>query len=201
MRARRVAFWFVGALLARECALAQDAPPAPKPALGFEWEDAFEGVDRSRLAPGAYSRVLTPFKNWTLICDVLQGKKRVCFVEAASDKPGVSWRIAPAKGRGAMGLIILPADADPEKGLVATFNDLSKKIAPLLCDPAVCVATFPMTGALAGVIASSKDGKTSFFQKGVEISANVRLEGLSAALERISGEQTPSAPTRQRGAR
>ncbi|WP_176936835.1 invasion associated locus B family protein [Bradyrhizobium brasilense] len=167
--------------------------PTPKAALGFEWASVFE--QGKQVAPGDYTRTIRPFLDWTQICDAVKGRRRLCYLETVAREGGsmISWRIALAKDGRSMALFILPPDSGSAEGVTVEFGGLSRLVKPLVCDKVVCVATFPVSGPMVGLLARETSARIGFERVGQPIVVEAGLRGVGQAL----ADLTPRPPSPQ----
>ncbi|MGN0852474.1 MAG: invasion associated locus B family protein [Kiritimatiellia bacterium] len=172
---------------------------AAAPHLDFEWASVFEAGQP--VAPGDYTRTVRPFLDWTQVCDALRGGRRICYLETVARAEGAQagWRIALTKDGRAMALLILPRDADAAAGATVIFGSLSRVAKPLVCDRAVCVATFPVDGPLLALLAREDRARIDFGRGGQAASIPASLRGLGLALADLTPRGKEVVDGRPRG--
>ncbi|MCA6102145.1 invasion associated locus B family protein [Bradyrhizobium australafricanum] len=213
-RLPRVAAWLLPlALAGLSAAIASD--PAPRPSsqtgaapasivseptkatsLGFEWASVF--APGKPAAAGDYTRTIRPFFDWTQVCDEIRNARRICYLETIShgDAARLNWRIALTKDGRSMALIMLPRDSSVEVGVTVSFGGFTRVVKPLICDQALCAATFPADAALISLLGREDRATIVFERVGKPITIMASLRGLMLALTDLSQSVAPATPGR-----
>jgi invasion protein IalB len=125
-----------------------------------------------------------PFGDWSQVCDDVRGGRHLCYLETVARHEGLSigWRLARTRDGRSMALIILPRDASAQDGVTVEFGEMSRTATPLICDKAVCVATFPVAGPMLSLLARQKDARIYFRRDGNPVSIVAGLRGMEQAL-------------------
>ncbi|UGY16322.1 invasion associated locus B family protein [Bradyrhizobium septentrionale] len=170
--------------------------PARAQSLGFEWASVF--APGKSVAAGDYTRTIRPFLDWTQICDEVRNVRRICYLETISrdDAALLNWRIALTKDGRSMALIMLPRDSSAEVGVAVTFGGFTRIAKPLICDQALCVATFPADSALISLLVREDHATIVFERVGKPIAMMASLRGLMSALTDLSLAAAPGTSAR-----
>jgi invasion protein IalB len=143
---------------------------------------------------GDFQRIIRPFENWTLICDInLKAHKKVCnvlqIVDDASGNMAFSWSLAATKD-GKPYMILRAAPNAKSDGLISIkFKDSDKPIDVHLdgCNESVCVGMMPVGPLMRQQIARSAEPAVSYkTADGRTITVTATLKGLSAALSALN---------------
>lgn len=157
-----------------------------------------------KVAPGDLVRTIRPFNGWSLICDQLLGRKRVCQLQASarSDQGGVvTWDIAPVKALGPKGetierplsLLRIPKDAQPESGVSIGVEGLERPGRIDGCDATGCASGSLFEGKLVELVAGASSVTVSFERGGKRERAIVAMAGFKEAVQGI-GTKDAGAP-------
>lgn len=185
-----------------QSAPATSGPAAPNPQNRVNFVSAVQPGDK--VAPGDLVRTIRPFNNWSLICDQLLGRKRVCQLQtsARTDQGGaVTWDIAPVKATGPKGeaierpmsLLRLPRDAQPEGGVSIGVEGLERAARIDGCDAAGCASGSLFEGKLVELVAGASTVTVSFDRGGKRERAIIAMAGFKEAVEGI-GTKDAGAP-------
>lgn len=185
-----------------QSAPAPNGPIAPAPQNRVEFVSAVQPGDK--VAPGDLVRTIRPFNGWSLICDQLLGRKRVCQLQAAArtDQGGVvTWDIAPVKATGPKGeaierplsLLRIPRDARPEGGVSIGVEGLERAERIDGCDAAGCASGSLFEGKLVELVAGASSVTVSFDRSGKRERAIIAMSGFKEAVQGI-GTRDAGAP-------
>lgn len=95
-----------------------------------------------------------------------------------------------------MALIMLPRDSSVEVGATVSFGGFTRVIKPLICDQALCAATFPADAALISLLGREDRATIVFERVGKPITIMASLRGLMLALTDLSQAVAPATPAR-----
>ncbi len=157
-----------------------------------------------KVAPGDLVRTIRPFNGWSLICDQLLGRKRVCQLQtsARTDQGGVvTWDIAPVKANGPKGeaierplsLLRIPRDARPEGGVSIGVEGLERSGPIDGCDATGCASGSLFEGKLVELVAGASSVTVSFDRGGKRERADIAMAGFKEAVQGI-GTRDAGAP-------
>jgi invasion protein IalB len=185
-----------------QIAPAANGPSVPNSQSRVNFVSAVQPGDK--VAPGDLVRTIRPFNHWSLICDQLLGRKRVCQLQtsARTDQGGtVTWDIAPVKATGPKGeaierpmsLLRLPRDAQPEGGVSIGVEGLERATRIDGCDAAGCASGSLFEGKLVELVAGTSTVTVSFDRGGKRERAIIAMAGFKEAVEAI-GTKDAGAP-------
>lgn len=179
------------------------APPTtPTVQSRMEFVSAVQPGDK--VAPGDLVRTIRPFNGWSLICDQLLGRKRVCQLQASArtDQGGVvTWDIAPVKAIGPKGetierpmsLLRIPRDARSEGGVSIGVEGLERSGRIDGCDATGCASGSLFEGKLVELVAGAASVTVSFDRGGKRERATIAMAGFKEAVQGI-GTKDAGAP-------
>ncbi len=183
-------------------ASASTTSTAPNAQSRLEFVSAVQPGDK--VAPGDLVRTIRPFNGWSLICDQLLGRKRVCQLQtsARTDQGGVvTWDIAPVKATGPKGeaierplsLLRIPRDARSEGGVSIGVEGLERPGQIDGCDATGCASGSLFEGKLVELVAGASSVTVSFDRGGKRERAVIAMDGFKEAVQGI-GTRDAGAP-------
>lgn len=145
------------------------------------------------VALGQYRRVITPFENWTLVCDEdLQAGQMVCNAsQVIVDSSGIlvlSWSLAATMDGEPYMILRTAPQADPDGRITLSFADISIPLEVEIdgCNDTVCVGVMPVGPIMNGQIRAATEPVITFpTTAGERITVTTSLKGLTQALSVI----------------
>lgn len=143
---------------------------------------------------GKYRRIITPFENWTLVCDEnLKDHQRVCNIsQVVEDDHGrmiFSWSLAATEDGKPFMILRIPPYADPNGIVGLKFPGRTKQVEVKLdgCNEVVCAGIVPVGPIMREQISKNAEPKVTFSLKnGQIIAVTATLKGLTTALKAIN---------------
>jgi invasion protein IalB len=150
------------------------------------------------LAPGQFQRVIEPFRNWTMICDVnLRSRQRVCNItQSVVDHSAVvvfSWSLA-GSANGDPGMILrVPSavGAGQRIGIRFAQSGAWRDVKTTACDRSVCVGILAVDAQIKAYIRAGESVDVSYTVAGVPGTKSdalvipTTLAGLAEALDAL----------------
>ncbi|MCZ4072108.1 invasion associated locus B family protein [Agrobacterium sp. LMR679] len=142
---------------------------------------------------GKYRRTITPFENWTLVCDEnLKAKQMVCNVsQAIADGTGrlmFSWSLAATEDGKPFMILRTGSNADAKGRISLAFPGRDKPVQVAFdgCNDTVCVGMVPVGPIMREQIGKEAQPTISYSTTtGEKISVTASLKGLATALSAI----------------
>src|SRR5690606_8986821 len=142
---------------------------------------------------GQYRRMITPFENWTLVCDEnLQAKQMVCNVsQVIADGEGTlvfSWSLAATEDGQPFMILRTAPDADAAGKIALNFPGRANPVQVEIdgCNETVCVGMVPVGPIMREQIGKEAQPVISYpTRAGEGISVTSSLRGLATALSAI----------------
>lgn len=182
-------------MLAGGLLLSGGAPAAGQegaPAAGYRIKPS-DVVVPEGVPPGRYRRIITPFENWTLICDEnLKTKKKVCnvsqIIENASGAMVFSWSLAATADGQPFMILRAAREAGANARISLAFPGRQRPVEVKVdgCNQSVCVGMVPVGPTLKEEIGKGAQPVISYgTTSGGTVSVTASLKGLATALSAI----------------
>jgi invasion protein IalB len=177
----------------------QVAPRAPveKPPV-FEFASAVQPGEHP--GPGEFVRTIRTYVHWTLVCDALIGKRRICFLEqrvAADDGASLTWQIAQTVNGHVMMILKAPAGISETAGIKLSLSGFERTETALHCDASGCLAVLPFEGRAAEWITSEASVGFGFEANGRPYQFTMSMDGFKQAVDSIPRAAPAKAAARR----